>query len=110
MQWRIDTIKQFHVAKNFFGVGSSPLVWGDLLLVNVGGSPPGGPTDVYRAAGNVQPDGSAIIAFDKNTGAVRWKTGDDLASYASLTSAMEGHVLASGEVIGLGQVAPGASR
>jgi outer membrane protein assembly factor BamB len=83
MLWRIDTTKQFHVAKNFFGVGSSPLIWGDLLLVNVGGSPADGPTDVYRAAGNVQSDGSAIIAFDKLTGAVRWKTGDDLASYAS---------------------------
>ena len=35
---------------------------------------------------------------------------DALANYASLTSAMKGHVLASGEVIGLGQVAPGASR
>jgi outer membrane protein assembly factor BamB len=81
--WRIDTTKQFNVVKNFFGVGSSPLVWGDLLLVNVGGSPPGGPADVYAANGEVQSDGSAIVAFDKMTGAVRWKTGDDLASYSS---------------------------
>ena len=87
MLWRIDTTKQFNVVKNFFGVGSSPLVWGDLLLVNVGGSPPGGPTDVYAANGKVQPDGSAIVAFDKITGAVRWKTGDDLASYSSPVAA-----------------------
>ncbi|HSC31726.1 MAG TPA: YbhB/YbcL family Raf kinase inhibitor-like protein [Gemmatimonadaceae bacterium] len=33
-----------------------------------------------------------------------------LANYAALTGAMKGHVLASGEVIGLGQVAPGASH
>ena len=45
--WRLDTMKDFHVVKNFFGVGSTPLVWGDLLLVNVGGSPPGSPPDVY---------------------------------------------------------------
>ena len=40
--WRVDTTKDFHVVKNFFGVASTPLVWNDLLLVNVGGSPPGG--------------------------------------------------------------------
>lgn len=83
MTWRIDTTKDFNVVKNFFGVGSTPLVYGDLLIVNVGGSPPNGPTDVYSASGNVQANGSAIVAFDKATGKVRWKTGDDLASYAS---------------------------
>lgn len=81
--WRVDTTKDFHVVKNFFGVGSTPLLWGDLLLVNVGGSPPDGPPDVYAAQGRVQADGSALVAFDKATGKVRWKTGDDLASYAS---------------------------
>src|SRR5262245_24959561 len=72
--WRIDTMKDFNVVKNFFGVGSTPLVWRDLLLVNVGGSPPGGPPDVYKANGRVQPNGAAIVAFDKATGKVRWKT------------------------------------
>lgn len=81
--WRIDTAKEFHVVKNFFGVGSTPLAWGDLLLVHIGGSPPDGPPDVYAAQGRVQSDGSALVAFDKATGKVRWKTGDDLASYAS---------------------------
>jgi outer membrane protein assembly factor BamB len=81
--WRVDTMKDFHVVKNFFGVGSTPLVWGDVLLVNVGGSPPRSPPDVYTAHGNVRSSGSAIVAFDKTTGKVRWKTGDDLASYAS---------------------------
>ena len=81
--WRIDTMKDLHVVKNFFGVGSTPLVYGDLLLVNVGGSPAGSPPDVYSARGQVQPDGACIVAFDKLNGKVRWKTGDDLASYAS---------------------------
>ncbi len=81
--WRIDTTKEFHVVKNFFGVGSTPLVWNGLLLVNVGGSPPGGPSDVYSASGHVEPSGSAIVAFDKATGKVRWQTGNDLASYSS---------------------------
>jgi outer membrane protein assembly factor BamB len=81
--WRVDTMRDFHVVKNFFGVGSTPLVWRDLLLVNVGGSPKGSPPDVYAASGQVQSTGSAVVAFDKLTGKVRWQTGDDLASYAS---------------------------
>ncbi len=81
--WRIDTTKEFHVVKNFFGVGSTPLVWNDLLLVNIGGSPPDSPPDVYTANGHVDSSGSAIVAFDKATGKVRWQTGNDLASYSS---------------------------
>jgi outer membrane protein assembly factor BamB len=81
--WRVDTMKKFNVVKNFFGVGSTPLLWRDLVLVNVGGSPSGSPPDVYSANGRVRADGSALVAFDAATGQVRWKTGDDLASYAS---------------------------
>jgi outer membrane protein assembly factor BamB len=81
--WRKDTTKEFNVVKNFFGVGSTPLIWNDLLLVNVGGSPPGGANDVYAANGDVQSSGTGIVAFDKATGAVRWQTGDELASYSS---------------------------
>jgi outer membrane protein assembly factor BamB len=88
--WRRDTMQGFHVVKNFFGVGSTPLVWNDLLLVNIGGSPPDSAPDVYSANGNVRPAGSAIVAFDKATGEVRWKTGDDLASYASPVAAKVG--------------------
>jgi outer membrane protein assembly factor BamB len=88
--WRRDTMGDFHVVKNFFGVGSTPLVWKNLLLVNVGGSPPDSPPDVYSAHGNVRSAGSAIVAFDKATGEVRWKTGDDLASYASPIAAKNG--------------------
>ena len=83
MVWRVNTTKEFNVVKNFFGVGSSPLVWNDMLLVNVGGSPPDGPTDVYAANGQVDSNGSALVAFDKATGKVRWETGNDFASYSS---------------------------
>jgi outer membrane protein assembly factor BamB len=81
--WRVDTFKDFGVVKNFFGVGSTPLIYNDLLLVCVGGSPPGGPTDVYAADGQVDSNGTALVAFDKATGNVRWKTGNELASYSS---------------------------
>lgn len=77
--WKVDTIKTFHVVQNFFGNGSNPVVEGDLLLVMVGGSPPG-TFDITRAVGN----GSGIVAFDKRTGEVRYKITDELASYASM--------------------------
>ena len=66
--------------QNFFGVGSTPIVFGDLLIAMVGGSPKDSPG---VRSGEVQPNGTAIVAFDKATGKVRYKVGDDLASYAS---------------------------
>ena len=80
--WKVDTTKEFGVVQNFFGVGSNPVVEGKLLLVMVGGSPPG-TIDVFRAVGN----GSGIVAFDKLTGEVKYKITDELASYASLKTA-----------------------
>ncbi|HUE69392.1 MAG TPA: PQQ-binding-like beta-propeller repeat protein [Pirellulaceae bacterium] len=80
--WKVDTAKDFGVVKNFFGVGSNPVVEGDLLLVMVGGSPPG-TIDVFRAVGN----GSGIVAFDKTSGEVKYKITDELASYASMKTA-----------------------
>jgi outer membrane protein assembly factor BamB len=81
--WKVDTLQQFGVVKNFFGVGSTPIVWGDLLIANIGGSPPGSPPDVYAAQGKVDGNGSGFVAFDKITGQVRWQATDELASYAS---------------------------
>jgi outer membrane protein assembly factor BamB len=81
--WRFDTFEEFNVVQNFFGVGSSPVVSGDLLICMVGGSPPGSP-DLYDSGGNVTGNGSGIVAFDKSTGKVKYKITDELASYASL--------------------------
>ncbi len=36
--WKGDTAAEFGVVQNFFGVGSTPIVSGNLLLVQVGGS------------------------------------------------------------------------
>jgi outer membrane protein assembly factor BamB len=79
--WQVDTVKQYKVVPNFFGVASVPVVEGGLLLVAVGGSPPGRPADFSL----VKPNGSMIVAFDPATGQERWRGGDDLASYASPT-------------------------
>jgi outer membrane protein assembly factor BamB len=81
--WKIDTRKEFGVIQNFFGVSSVPLVEGDLLLVGIGGSPPESANAPPGQLNLVKPNGSAIVAFDKQTGAVRYKVGDDLASYSS---------------------------
>ncbi len=81
--WKVDTAKRFGVVQNFFGVGSTPVVEEDLLLVMVGGSPPEsqalGRMDLDRAVGN----GTGIVAFDKRTGDVRYAITDELASYAT---------------------------
>jgi outer membrane protein assembly factor BamB len=78
--WKVDTEKDYHVHQNFFGVGSVPVVDGDLLIVAVGGSPKGSrPVDFREAKGN----GTGIVAFDKRTGKEVYRTTDELASYSS---------------------------
>jgi outer membrane protein assembly factor BamB len=63
--WKTNILEQFKAANLFFGVSTSPIVAGDKLLVLVGG-----------------PDAS-IVAFEKTTGKVAWKSGSDKAAYAS---------------------------
>jgi outer membrane protein assembly factor BamB len=78
--WKVDTKANYHFHQNFFGVGSVPVVDGDLLIVPVGGSPKGPrPFDLRDAKGN----GTAVVAFDKKTGAEKYRFGDELASYAT---------------------------
>jgi hypothetical protein len=55
-------------------------VEGDLLLVQVGGSPDGSDRDNF---GRLKGNGSGIVAFDKYTGKEKYKATDELASYAS---------------------------
>lgn len=79
--WDLDTAERYGVVQNFFGVGSSPFVEGDALLVMIGGSPADSPG---IQSGKVTTSGSAIVAFDKRTGRELYRVGDELASYASL--------------------------
>jgi outer membrane protein assembly factor BamB len=83
-RWQRDISDEFDVVQNFFGVGSTPLVFGDLLLVMAGGSPPESHKVPPGQLDRVTPDGSALVAIHKHTGQTVYKTGDDLASYASL--------------------------
>jgi len=81
--WRVDTARRFGVVQNYFGVGSTPVVEGDLLIAMIGGSPPesqgAGRFDLGRVKGN----GTGVVAFDKRTGQVRYALTDELASYAT---------------------------
>jgi len=78
--WKLDTKAKYHFLQNFFGVGSVPVVDGDLLIVPVGGSEKGPRPVDFR---DVKPNGTGFVALDKFTGKVKYETGDELASYSS---------------------------
>ena len=71
--WSVDTMKQFHVRKGFFGAAGSPLVEDGRVLANVGGDATNG-----------------IVAFNAETGAVLWTATNHEASYSSPVSATFG--------------------
>ena len=78
--WEVDTAARFGVVQNFFGAGSSPIVEGDLLIAQIGGSPPGAPS---IHSGVVVGNGTGVVAFDKRSGEVRYRFSNELASYSS---------------------------
>lgn len=55
IEWRRDLHAEFQVPRNFFGVGASPLVVDDVVILQLGA--PGGP---------------GVAAFDVATGRLRW--------------------------------------
>jgi outer membrane protein assembly factor BamB len=65
--WSNPTHKTFSAQEGYFGAGSTPVVEGDLVLVNVGAS--------RSHAG--------IVAFNVKTGKVVWKATDEQPSYSS---------------------------
>ncbi len=69
--WSRETHRDFQVGEGYFGVGSSPIIVEDRLLVNVGGK--------RKNAG--------IVAFSLDQGITLWQTMQDDASYSSPTSA-----------------------
>ncbi len=80
--WSVDAAKQFGIVQNFFGVGSAPCLFQDMVIIQAGGSPPGSTDDDFLA---LKGNGTGLVAFDQATGAVRWKSTDALAGYASPT-------------------------
>ena len=81
--WKVDTANRYNVVQNFFGTASTPIVEGDLLIAQIGGSPPGTPKNIWASNGKPLPNGTGIVAFNKYTGEVVYEISDELASYAS---------------------------
>lgn len=76
--WQRELLKDYVVPRSYFGVGTSPILEGGRVLVNVGAR------------------GAGIVAFDKDSGKEVWKATADGASYSSPVAAtMDGvrHVL-----------------
>ena len=65
--WERQTQKDFRIPQSYFGAGTSPLVEGKTLIVNVGGDK----------------DDAGIVAFDLDDGSTVWKSTREQASYSS---------------------------
>lgn len=107
--WKVDTGRQFGVVQNFFGVGSTPVVEGDLLIANIGGSPAASQAVPPGQLDRVRGEDSGVVAFDKRTGEVRYRFSDELASYASpmmatIAERRWGFVFARGGLVGFDPV------
>lgn len=83
LRWALDINEQYNVIQNFFGVAASPLVYGDLVWVMVGGSPDEQRGLTINNLPRAKPNGTAMVAFDKLTGEERFRVGNYLASYSA---------------------------
>lgn len=85
--WHVETSRAYHVVQNFFGVGAAPLVveatGGTIVVVQVGGSPPGSAPPAPERLDLVRGLDSGLVAFDLATGRERWRSSAQLASYAA---------------------------
>lgn len=66
VRWRKEFSKQFKVTSPLYGAATSPIVHNGLVIVHVGGH-----------------DSGALMAFDAETGDVKWSWADDGPGYAS---------------------------
>ena len=67
LRWKRELTQEYEVPQDFFGVVSTPLVYGELLIVHVGA-----------------PEGPCVLGIDKRTGENRWTTTSDWrAGYAT---------------------------
>jgi len=86
-RWQVDTSAAYQVVRNFFGVGTAPLVVdtadGQLVVVQVGGSRPGSTPPAPERLDLVKGLDSGLVAFDLATGRERWRSSDQLASYST---------------------------
>lgn len=72
VRWSRQLDRDFSAPEGYFGAGSTPIVAGDKLLMNVGGR------------------GAGIVALALADGSTVWKATDELASYSSPVAATIG--------------------
>lgn len=63
--WKHDCLTEYQIRMPIWGIAASPLVEGDLVIVQIGGT------------------GACVVAFDKRTGREVWRALDDRASYSA---------------------------
>jgi outer membrane protein assembly factor BamB len=63
--WSKDLNTEYKIRMPIWGISASPLVDGDLVIVQIGG------------------EGACLVAFDKISGQERWRALDDNASYSA---------------------------
>jgi len=88
--WKRDTAKDWTVPEAFFGVGSTPLLEGDHLIVMVGGQPEAGIValdaatgkTIWESVGRATWNGVTPIGW-RTTKPYEWTGSEMLASYAS---------------------------
>jgi outer membrane protein assembly factor BamB len=91
--WQRDTGKDWEVPPAFFGVGSSPILEGDLLLAMVGGQPNAGMVafdahtgkTVWENVGEKNWQGATMTGWPGEPNVV-WRRGDKQASYSTPVS------------------------
>jgi outer membrane protein assembly factor BamB len=74
--WTHDTAAEFESPVAVWGKAGSPLVVDDMVIISVGAAY--GDSEADSAAGQ-----ASLVAFDIETGAIRWAAGTRKASYAS---------------------------
>lgn len=92
--WQRDTGKDFDVPMAFFGVGSTPIIEGNLLITMVGGQPNAGVVafdiatgkTVWESVGERNWQGQPMIGWPGER-TVNWRKWDKQASYASPVAA-----------------------
>ena len=64
--WKRDLNAEYNIEMPIWGIASAPLVEGEHLIVQIGGTPE-----------------ACIVAFDRKTGEEKWRAVDDTASYSA---------------------------
>lgn len=92
--WQRDTAKDFDVPEAFFGVGATPIIENDTLIVLIGGQPNSGVVafnlktgkTIWENVGKKNWEGQPMIGWPGDR-EVQWRTWDKQASYATPVAA-----------------------